>query len=238
LRLVNFAQGGKKVHVGEKNNGGRERDSSIDVRLIQAAARIIEQEGFAKATVEAVARAAGTSKSAFYRRYATIVDLIPEIVRLRSSNSPLTDAGSLDGDLWAFERRQAEFFADVLVQRCMNAWLLYLSDNPGKSVKFSELFLEERRQLLEQIVLRAEQRGEVRGLTRGMTREISGHLSEILMGPFFLRLLEPDLGQLNELEIARTVRIASATVRHTLTYPHNSSGDSAPIRSSRLLANR
>ncbi|MCI1674670.1 MAG: TetR/AcrR family transcriptional regulator [Ancrocorticia sp.] len=217
-------RGDIRMDAAERTNCGRERDSSIDVRLVQAAARIIEEEGFAKATVEAVVRAAETSKSAFYRRYASVVDLIPAIVQLKNSDGPLADSGSLDGDLWAFEKRQAGFFADVLVQRCMNAWLMYLSDHPGETATFSELFLDERRDSLEKIVLRAARRGEIFGLTEQMPREISELLIEVLMGPFFLRLLEPGLGQLNELEIGRTVRIASATVRHALAYPYSMSG--------------
>src|SRR5436190_15684684 len=94
---------------------GRTRDASIDARVISVAGRHLAEQGFEAMSVAAVAREAGTTRQAIYRRWPTKTDLATAVVGglsqggtsapLPSDPSPFIDPyGDLVAELTDFAR--------------------------------------------------------------------------------------------------------------------------------------
>ncbi|MFT7518279.1 MAG: AcrR family transcriptional regulator [Kiritimatiellia bacterium] len=59
---------------------GRPRDPNVDARVVAAACRIVDDEGTSAVSVARVAREAGVSRPAVYRRYADADDLLRAVL--------------------------------------------------------------------------------------------------------------------------------------------------------------
>ncbi len=79
---------------------GRPRDPETDIRITDAAARLLLQNGFEKTTVDDVAAAAGVGKATVYRRWPSKEDLaVAAMESLYSAEMPEPDTGSIVTDL-------------------------------------------------------------------------------------------------------------------------------------------
>ena len=86
---------------------GRPRDKRIDNAVLQATVELLAQTGYADLSVDAIARRAGTSKPAIYRRWPGKAHLVHEAVFPISDTTALPDTGSLAGDVREMVRRTA-----------------------------------------------------------------------------------------------------------------------------------
>ncbi len=75
---------------------GRPRDPRIDDSVLQATAELLEEVGYLRLTVGAIAERAGTNKPAIYRRWPTKAHLVHEAVFPLDDRAELIPAG---GDL-------------------------------------------------------------------------------------------------------------------------------------------
>lgn len=66
--------------TGRNGARGRPRDAAIDDSVLQATRDLLVHEGYAAVTMNAVARRAGTTKTALYRRWASKTELVHEAV--------------------------------------------------------------------------------------------------------------------------------------------------------------
>jgi AcrR family transcriptional regulator len=78
---------------------GRPRDRRIDSAVLCATAELLAETGYAGLSVDAIARRAGTSKPAIYRRWPSKAHLVHEAVFPISDATALPDTGSLAGDI-------------------------------------------------------------------------------------------------------------------------------------------
>lgn len=67
---------GHALDTDPKGSGGRPRDRQIDQALISATLAILDSEGYVGVSLEAVARRAGTSRPAIYRRWSGRAPLV------------------------------------------------------------------------------------------------------------------------------------------------------------------
>jgi AcrR family transcriptional regulator len=81
---------------------GRPRDAQIDRRVIEAARDLLANEGFAGATIQAIARQARVPSSAIYRRWPTRIHLIEEAIFPGIDAVLVQPTGDLRRDLTAF----------------------------------------------------------------------------------------------------------------------------------------
>ena len=174
------------------SSGGRPRDAAIDTALIDAATQLISEKGFGAVTVDEVARRAGTTTPAFYRRFSQVADMVPGIIQRRHGDVPPIDSGSLEGDLLALQRFQADIFNDVFVRRSMAGWLSHLATRPEQARGFVEGFLGNRLVLLQGMLDRSRDRGE------SLWTVPAAQVMDILVGPLLMRSLMPDLGAADE----------------------------------------
>jgi AcrR family transcriptional regulator len=84
---------------------GRPRDPRIDDAVLRATVQLIGNTGYADLSVDAIARRAGTSKPAIYRRWPSKAHLVHEAVFPISDATELPDTGSLAGDVREMMRR-------------------------------------------------------------------------------------------------------------------------------------
>lgn len=188
------------------STGGRPRDDGIDDALVDAVTELVSEKGFAAATVARVAKLAGTTKPAFYRRFAQIADMVPTIVMRRHGDLPGIDTGSIAGDLLAFQTFQSRIFGDTFVKRSMAGWLAHLAGHPEQSAAFVDQFLGTRLQILDGILRRAVDRGEIADGYR------ASQVMDALVGPLLMRSLMPGLGVIDEAIVEESVGTALAVL--------------------------
>ncbi len=88
-----------------KTELGRPRDKRIDGAVLRATVDLLAQTGYADLSVDAIARNAGTSKPAIYRRWPGKAHLVHEAVFPITEATALPDTGSLAGDVREMVRR-------------------------------------------------------------------------------------------------------------------------------------
>lgn len=160
------------------------------------------RDGFPAVTIDGIVRRAGTTKPAFYRRFASIGDMIPSILSARFVLATSVDEGSLRSDLLEFQREQAMIFDDGLVRQSMAGWLAYLSSRRGEAEAFITGFLGPRLESLSAILVRADLRGEID------TARDPRAVLDLLVGPLLLRSLVPGFEAIDEFVVERTVESA------------------------------
>jgi AcrR family transcriptional regulator len=84
---------------------GRPRDPRIDGAVLHATVDLLGETGYAELSVDAIARRAGTSKPAIYRRWPSKAHLVHEAVFPINAGTELPDTGSLAGDVREMVRR-------------------------------------------------------------------------------------------------------------------------------------
>ena len=87
---------------------GRPRDPALEQAILAAAVDVFAEQGFARTTVEEVARAARTGKAAIYRRWPSKTALAIAAVRSLQTDIPVPDTGSLRGDLLSWARHYTD----------------------------------------------------------------------------------------------------------------------------------
>jgi AcrR family transcriptional regulator len=81
---------------------GRPRDDDIDRRVLDAARDLLAAEGFAAATIQAIARRAAVRSSAIYRRWPSRIELIEEAIFPGLDDVAVEPTGDLRRDLDRF----------------------------------------------------------------------------------------------------------------------------------------
>lgn len=109
---------GSKIHVyslgvqTEPDNHPvrRRRGAALEDALLEAAWQQLQSEGYAAFTIDAVARAVGTSRAVVYRRWPNRAALVLATVRAHTGTvvGHVPDTGSLEGDVLDLLRGLAE----------------------------------------------------------------------------------------------------------------------------------
>jgi AcrR family transcriptional regulator len=84
---------------------GRPRDPRIDGAVLDATVDLLGETGYAALSVDAIARRAGTSKPAIYRRWPSKAHVVHEAVFPLTDDTELPDTGSLYRDMREMMRR-------------------------------------------------------------------------------------------------------------------------------------
>jgi len=124
--------------TGSSNAGGnitRKRGDKLIESIYDAAIEIIRSEGYGSLTFLRISRLARTGRTVLYRRWATPLDLIREIMKYRSMQALggdlpdlIKDTGSLRGDLLYLLDLYQKIYVSVGPE-IMNAMLFEMSQN-------------------------------------------------------------------------------------------------------------
>lgn len=139
---------------------GRPRDASIDTAVLDAASDLLEDVGYRGFAVEAVAKAAGVSKTAVYRRWPTRQHLVLAELSRRLGDVELPESACLACDL----RDSIALFLRAF--HCMGPDLYspLLADctDPELRDSFTSTLLEPPRITVKSRLKQARDRGELR----------------------------------------------------------------------------
>lgn len=189
------------------NAFGRPRDVRLDRALLDATCALLAEHGYAGTTIDAVAKGAGTTKPALYRRYRNRAELVVDALVDRFGDDPTHDTGSLRGDLTDLQRHQVMLFGDPVFQGAVGGLLddLGTSSSTTPSV-FVERFLAPRRAATARLLERAEARGEIEPC------DDPEWICDLITGPLVMRALLPALPPLDERLVEQSVASALAAL--------------------------
>ncbi|MBP1705383.1 MAG: hypothetical protein H6Q36_1122 [Chloroflexi bacterium] len=169
---------------------GRPRDPAIDRAILDAALRLLAEQGYDGMSLEAVAGAAGVGKTTIYRRYSGKRELVvAAISSIAASLTPPVDSGDARRDLRAFVRQALGVMRrGGLAYQVMGTLLVKERSEPELMELFRSAVLLPRMQIGGGIVSRGVERGEIRP---DVTIDV---VIQLIGGAFFARHLvgKPD----------------------------------------------
>ena len=141
---------------------GRPRDPRIDDSVLRATVDLLGKSGYADLSVDAIAKRAGTSKPAIYRRWPSKAHLVHEAVFPISEATELPDTGSLAGDVRDMVRRSTGVLTTPAAQAAMPGLLAEMATDPTLHAKLLERFGDVTSRGMSDRLDDALSRGEVR----------------------------------------------------------------------------
>jgi AcrR family transcriptional regulator len=162
---------------------GRPRDPRIDDAVLRATVQLIGKTGYADLSVDAIARRAGTSKPAIYRRWPSKAHLVHEAVFPIGDATALPDTGSLAGDVREMMRRTVA----VLTSPAARAALPGLVGEMATDLTLHTALLERFGDILSRGLTERLDAAAARGAVRPDVT--AADLVEALAGITFLALL-------------------------------------------------
>ncbi|MFD7836156.1 TetR-like C-terminal domain-containing protein [Streptomyces sp. NPDC059761] len=163
--------------------GGPVLQDSVTEAIAAAFFEELAQVGYAKLSLEAVAKRAGAGKAAIYRRWpsklAMTIALISQVV---SSAVEISDSGTLRGDVLAFVTDAAAALRHRLPARIAPDLLAESTRNPELAQALLAAVRDPRRARAVGMLERAIERGE---LPADVDRDLA---LDLLAGPLYWRL--------------------------------------------------
>lgn len=131
-----------------------------EAQLLATTLELLQEHGYDRLTVDAVAAKAKASKATMYRRWPSKADLVLAafIEGTRSTATP-PHTGSLRGDLLEMGRGTCRQTLEH--RRTMRAVLNEMSHNPALEEVMQEQFVLRRRLVFESVLADAVKRGEI-----------------------------------------------------------------------------
>lgn len=146
------------------NTGKRGRPRSEEARraILRATLELAAEDDPRRLSMDAIARRAGVSKETLYRWWRSKTDVVLEALAERGEETiPLTDTGSLVGDLRLFLRATAAA-VDPTTLRLLRTLAAAAADDTGFAHLVRDRFIARRRAAVMQILERGVARGELR----------------------------------------------------------------------------
>ena len=141
---------------------GRPRDLRIDDAVLRATVELLGKSGYADLSVDAIARRAGTSKPAIYRRWPSKAHLVHEAAFPINEATELPDTGSLAGDVREMVRRSAGVLTTPAARAALPGIVAEVATDPTLHAKLLERFGDILASGLTDRLDDARARGEVR----------------------------------------------------------------------------
>lgn len=162
---------------------GRPRSEQADRAILDAARRLLAEQGYARMSIEGVAEAAGVGKPTIYRRYRDKAELVgAALARIGGEVTAPIDSGDTRADLTELVER---FLAIVTGSGTVIVGTLLAEHerHPELLDAFRERAIEPRRALMRELLERGIRRGEIRP---DADLDLA---TDQLIGPYFARRL-------------------------------------------------
>ena len=159
--------------------------SPREAELLAATLQLLQQHGYERLTVDAVAATAKASKATVYRRWPSKGELVlAAFIEGCRQKAVLPDTGSLRGDLLrlgeAITAHATEHSATI------RAVMVEVSRDPALREAMQHQFLDGRKALIEEVLQHAVDRGEIQAAA------ISEELWDLLPGYLIFRSIVPN----------------------------------------------
>lgn len=181
---------------------GRPRDSAVDTAVAAATESVLLSDGYGAVNIDRVAKLAGTTRAAIYRRAKTRGELVVGLLISRFGFDPAPDSGELRRDLQLLQQLQRAFFTDPVVRAALAGALSDITSDDDLSTAFYERFMAPRRGSVAAMLDRAVERGEIAKVNEPQI------VSDLLTGPLVLRAVLPAIGPIDDRLITATVNAA------------------------------
>ena len=170
-----------KRRVGEQRPGGR--SARVRTSVLDATVELLENVGYERLSVEAVAARAGVHKTTVYRRWPSKAELVLDASRdLSEQRIPIPDTGTLGGDLRALARDVVGNIGSEAGGRRSRSIVAAAASTPELGGAMQR-FWAARLAATAPVVERAIARGELPATADANT------IIESLIGPLWVRLL-------------------------------------------------
>jgi AcrR family transcriptional regulator len=140
---------------------GRPRDERVDAAVREAAVAELLEVGYARLSIEGVARRAGVGKGAIYRRWRSKAELVFDVAVHPAEIGPPPDQGSLRADLAGLVEIIAASLGRPASAAAAPALLAELAADPELAARVDARFIDPERRLIEALLERAVARGEL-----------------------------------------------------------------------------
>ena len=173
---------------------GRPRSLRSKEAILSAARSLLLKDGFAKLTIEAVARKAGVSKATIYRWWESKGELVLEAAEAEISIGVVPDTGSSAADMDAAIGQLIDTFSRPLAAIVVFAAITTGGNDPKMAQIFRDRYVYPWRVSAHDALARAKRRGEV-------NVEDIPFLLDLIVGTVFQRTLvvkEPVIDGLKE----------------------------------------
>lgn len=157
--------------------------------------------GFARMSIEGIARRAGVGKTAVYRRWRSKLHLVLDVVSaVAAAGMPTPDTGSLSGDVRVLLEVAARALRHPMASQIVPDLLAEAARSPELAAALKAALHDSQEGVATAMVARAVERGEI-------PAGADGRLAlDLLTGPLYWRLLvvrdEVPAGYLDELTAA------------------------------------
>ena len=141
---------------------GRPRDQRIDNAVLRATTELLGKSGYAGLSVDAIAKRAGTSKPAIYRRWPSKAHLVHEAVFPMTDATELPDTGSLADDVREMVWRTTGVLTTPAARAALPGLVAEMATDPTLHTKLLERFGNVLSHGLTERLDHAKMRGEVR----------------------------------------------------------------------------
>jgi AcrR family transcriptional regulator len=185
---------------------GQYRGVRADAAITNAVENILLRQGYTALTVERVAKPAGTTRAAVYRRYKNRGQMVLNLGIQRFGTDPAPRLGELTRDLEALQTLQVEFFSHPIVRASIAGLLTDVAEDAGLAADFFSRFMGPRRASVAELLRGAAACGEVTIQVDPAT------ISDLLTGPLLLHAIIPALGPLTDELVAATITTSLAAL--------------------------
>jgi AcrR family transcriptional regulator len=167
-----------------KRPPGRPRSESCRAAILEATADLLEEQPYAKVTIESIAERAGVSKQTIYKWWTGRGQIALHAYSARQGTRiPVKDTGSVRGDLLYVLRLTCKLLRNGRYSETVAGLIAEAQSNPALAVEFRETFIAARRARITEILEQGMARGEVRA-------NIDVPLViDLMYGPLWYRLL-------------------------------------------------
>ncbi|AGB26797.1 transcriptional regulator (plasmid) [Mycobacterium sp. JS623] len=181
---------------------GRPRDGALDGAIARATESVLLSDGYGAVNIDRVAKSAGTTRAAIYRRAKTRGELVIGVLVSRFGFDPAPDTGDLRRDLQLLQELQRTFFTDPVIKAGLAGVLSDFGTEEGLGTALYDRFMAPRRRSVAAMISRAVDRGEIALVDRPDV------VSDLLTGPLLLRAVLPAIGPIDDKLVAETVDAA------------------------------
>jgi len=162
---------------------GRPRSASARRAVLDAARKLLQQHGYASASIEAIAAASGVAKTTIYRSWPSrsylflelLVEVAIEAVPLAQGKNPLAALRR--------EHREVARATESLTGRLLVSLLGEADDDPDFHRALMARLFEPRSEAAARVIRRAQEVGAMRGDVQPLV------VVDMLFGPLFYRKL-------------------------------------------------
>jgi AcrR family transcriptional regulator len=159
----------------------RPRDPAVDDAIERAALTLLNERGFARMSVEAVATEAGVGKPAVYRRFRDKADLAAAVISAQLPALEVPDLGDTRAELWLAVERG--FPADgAAYVGLIGGLIAEQARHPELIAAFRERVLLPRRAVGQALIERGQARGDIRADVAAIAA------LDLFAGPFLARV--------------------------------------------------